>query len=99
MIPARYNSAIQSPLCTRLVNADGIEMSTVEHVMAALAGCGVHNALLEIDGPEVPILDGSAALFVEAIMKRGLQVLDAPVHAIEVLRQVSVTDGNSTASL
>ena len=99
MIPARYSSAVQSPLCTRLVNADGIEVSTVEHVMAALAGCGVHNALLEIDGPEVPILDGSAALFVEAIMKRGLQVLDAPVHAIEVLRQVSVTQGDSTATL
>lgn len=99
MIPARYHAAIQSPLCTRLVNAEGIEVSTVEHVMAALAGCGVHNALLEIDGPEVPILDGSAAPFVRTIMQKGLQVLDAPVHAIEILRHVSVQNGDSRAFL
>jgi UDP-3-O-[3-hydroxymyristoyl] N-acetylglucosamine deacetylase len=99
MIPARYHAAVQSPLCTRLVNGDGVEVSTVEHVMAALAGCGVHNALIEIDGPEVPILDGSAAIFVRAIMTRGLRRLDAPVHAIEVLRQVSVRQGESTACL
>jgi UDP-3-O-[3-hydroxymyristoyl] N-acetylglucosamine deacetylase len=99
MIPARYHAAVQSPLCTRLVNAAGVEVSTVEHVMAALAGCGVHNALLEIDGPEVPILDGSAAQFVRAIMTRGLRKLDAPVHAIEVLRHVAVQSGDSRASL
>lgn len=99
MIPARYHVAKQSPLCTRLVNGDGVEVSTVEHVMAALAGCGVHNALIEIDGPEVPILDGSAAQFVRAIMTRGLRKLDASVHAIEVLRHVTVSNGESRATL
>ena len=60
MIPARYDAVPQSQLCTILRNEAGVEVSTVEHVMAALVGCGVHNALVEIDGPEVPILDGSA---------------------------------------
>lgn len=99
MIPARYHAAVQSPLCTRLVNGDGVEVSTVEHIMAALAGCGVHNALIEIDGPEVPILDGSAAQFVRTIMTRGLRRLDTPVYAIEVLRHVTVRHGDSQASL
>ena len=99
MIPARYHAVPQSPLCTRLVNADGVEVSTVEHVMAALAGCGIHNALIEIDGPEVPILDGSAAPFVKKIIASGVRVLDVPVHAIEVLRQVHVQNGESRASL
>jgi UDP-3-O-[3-hydroxymyristoyl] N-acetylglucosamine deacetylase len=67
--------------------------------MAALAGCGVHNALVEIDGPEVPILDGSSAPFVRGIMQRGLRSLNAPVRALEVLREVTVTDGAARATL
>ena len=99
LIPARYDSVLQSPLCTKLVNHAGVSVSTVEHVMAALAGCGVHNALIEIDGPEVPILDGSAVPFVRGIMQRGLQRLHAPVRAFEVLETVSVTVGDATASI
>lgn len=67
--------------------------------MAALAGCGVHNALVEIDGPEVPILDGSAVPFVRGIMQRGLRTLPAPVRALEVLKTVTVTDGEASATL
>jgi UDP-3-O-[3-hydroxymyristoyl] N-acetylglucosamine deacetylase len=67
--------------------------------MAALAGCGVHNALIEIDGPEVPILDGSAAPFVRGIMHRGLRALASPVRAFEVLKEVTVTDGAASATL
>ncbi len=67
--------------------------------MAALAGCGVHNALVEIDGPEVPILDGSAVPFVRGIMQRGLRELAAPVRAFEVLKTVTVTDGQASATL
>ena len=63
-------------------------MSTVEHVMAALAGCGVHNALIEVDGPEFPILDGSAVPFVRAILGAGVVSLDAPVRAIRILAPV-----------
>ena len=99
LIPARYDVVLQSPLCTKLVNAAGVSVSTVEHIMAALAGCGVHNALIEIDGPEVPILDGSAVAFVREIMRRGLQRLNAPVRAFEVLKPVTVTMGDATASL
>lgn len=99
MVPARWDAVLRSPLCTRLENGSGLQISTVEHVMAALAGCGVHNALIEIDGPEVPILDGSAAPFVRGIMQRGLRRLSAPVRAFEVLKKVSVSDGAATASL
>ncbi|UWQ17174.1 UDP-3-O-acyl-N-acetylglucosamine deacetylase [Jannaschia sp. M317] len=99
MIPARHDSVQTSPLCTLLVNEAGVSVSTVEHVMAALAGCGVLNAMVEVDGPEVPILDGSAADFVRAILKTGVRRLDAPVHAIEVLRRVAVHDGDRTAVL
>ena len=99
MIPARWDAVLRSPLCTKLENASGLQVSTVEHVMAALAGCGVHNALIEIDGPEVPILDGSAAPFVRGIMQRGLRTLNAPVRAFEVCKTVTVTDGQATASL
>ncbi|CUH39623.1 UDP-3-O-[3-hydroxymyristoyl] N-acetylglucosamine deacetylase [Jannaschia seosinensis] len=99
MIAARHDAVETSPLCTLLVNEAGISVSTVEHVMAALSGCGVHNAILEIDGPEVPILDGSAAEFVRGILATGLRPLDAPVHAIEVLRRVHVQDGDASATL
>lgn len=99
LIPARWDAVLRSPLCTRIQNATGLEVSTVEHVMAALAGCGVHNALVEIDGPEVPILDGSAVPFVRGIMQRGLRTLNAPVLAFEVLKEVTVTEGDASATL
>jgi len=99
MIQALYSNVTDTRLNTRLSNTQGVTVSTVEHVMAALAGCGIHNAVIEVDGPEVPILDGSAADFVRAILKVGGCKLDAPVHAIEVLRQVQVQDGLSSATL
>lgn len=100
MVPALWDVVEHSPLCTRLVNAAGVSVSTVEHVMAALAGCGVHNALIDIDGPEVPILDGSSAPFVRAIMARGVRRLAAPVLAFEVMQPVTVTqDDGASATL
>jgi len=99
LIPARWDAVSRSPLCTKIRNAAGVEVSTVEHVMAALAGCGVHNALIEIDGPEVPIVDGSAVPFVRSIMQAGLQVLGAPVRAFEVMHTITVTEGGATATL
>jgi UDP-3-O-[3-hydroxymyristoyl] N-acetylglucosamine deacetylase len=99
MIPARYDAVIASELSTKIANEAGVEVSTIEHVMAALAGTGVHNALIEIDGPEIPILDGSAAVFVKAILSRGLRALDAPIRAIEVLKPVTVTRGDARATL
>ncbi|MEM9797376.1 MAG: UDP-3-O-acyl-N-acetylglucosamine deacetylase [Pseudomonadota bacterium] len=99
MIAARHDAVEVSPLCTMLVNEAGVSVSTVEHLMAALSGCGVLNAIVYIDGPEVPILDGSAADFVRGLLKVGVRKLDAPVHAIEILRRVSVQDGDSIATL
>lgn len=99
MVPARWNAVDPSPLCTRLRNSSGVEVSTIEHLMAALMGCGVQNALVEIDSPEVPILDGSALPFVHGIMQRGLRALNAPVRAFEVLKRVSASDGEAFAMI
>ena len=88
LIAARWDNVEQTQLCTKLVNDLGGEVSTVEHVMAALAGCGVHNALIEVDGPEFPILDGSAVPFVRAILGAGVVALDVPVRAIRILAPV-----------
>jgi UDP-3-O-[3-hydroxymyristoyl] N-acetylglucosamine deacetylase len=99
LVPAIWSAVEQSALCTKLVNPSGVSVSTVEHVMAAMAGCGVHNALIELDGPEVPILDGSSAPFVRGIMSKGLRQLACPVRAIEVLREVRVERDGAIASL
>jgi UDP-3-O-[3-hydroxymyristoyl] N-acetylglucosamine deacetylase len=98
-VPALWSHVAQMPLNTRLVNDDGVSVSTVEHLMAALSGCGVHNVLIDIDGPEVPILDGSAARFVRAIVATGLTRHDSPLRAIEILRDVTVTQGQAYARL
>lgn len=98
-VPARWNAVDDTRLNTRISNDDGVTVSTIEHVMAALAGCGVHNALIEIDGPEVPLLDGSSKAFVAAILSRGLRRLEAPVRAIRVLKPVSVRQGDAHATL
>ncbi len=99
MVPARWDAVERVPLCTRLVNGAGVSVATVEHLMAALAGCGIHNALIEIDGPEVPILDGSAAPFVAAFVTRGARALRAPIRAIRVLQPVEVRDGEALARI
>jgi UDP-3-O-[3-hydroxymyristoyl] N-acetylglucosamine deacetylase len=99
MIPARWDVVEQTALCTRILNAAGVSVSTIEHLMAALAGCGIHNALVEIDAPEVPILDGSSAEFVRGFLKAGIVKQAAPVWAIEVLKPVSVTRGEAVAEL
>lgn len=99
MIPALWDAVVPSRLCTKIVNRAGVSVSTVEHVMAALAGCGIQNALIEIDGPEVPILDGSSAAFVAGFMGRGLQQLDASSRALRILETVEVSDGFASARL
>ena len=99
MIPARWDVVEQTALCTRIVNAAGVSVSTIEHVMAALAGTGVNNALIEIDGPEVPILDGSSAEFVRAILEAGLLAQNAKVRALQILKPVTVRRGDASATL
>ena len=99
MLPAIWDQIVVSPLNTRLMNADGVIVSTVEHLMAAFAGTGLHNVIVDIDGPEVPIMDGSAAAFVRTIVDTGLTRLSALLYAIEILRDVLVVDGASSAKL
>ncbi len=99
MIPAIWDAVVPSRLCTLVANASGVSVSTIEHIMAALAGCGIHNALIEIDGPEVPILDGSAMPFVEGILSRGVRALAAPLRAFRILRSVEVREGEAVARL
>lgn len=98
-VPALWHRVIVSPLNTRIENAAGTSVSTIEHIMAALAGCGLHNALIEISGPEVPILDGSAAQFVEGFLRAGVRRLSAPLRIIEVRKSVSVKVGDAVARL
>lgn len=98
-IPALFDHAEHSPLCTMIVNEAGASVSTVEHVMAALAGCGVHNALIRIDGPEAPVLDGSAVPFVRSILATGVKELDEPIRVIEVLSTVEVHTAQGWARL
>ena len=86
-------------LCTVLGNGNGASVATVEHLLAALRGLGVDNALIEIDSPEVPIMDGSAAQFVEAIDEVGLAELDAPRRYLKVLKRVSVEEAGAFGEL
>jgi UDP-3-O-[3-hydroxymyristoyl] N-acetylglucosamine deacetylase len=99
LIPATWDRVEISPLCTLLVNDAGVTVSTVEHVMAALTGCGIHNAMIEIDGGEVPILDGSSVTFAQSFLNAGVQDLDAPLQAIRILNDIEVTVDGATASL
>jgi UDP-3-O-[3-hydroxymyristoyl] N-acetylglucosamine deacetylase len=99
MVPANWEAVIPTPLCTQIGNASGVTVSTIEHLMAALAGCGLTNALIHLDGPEVPILDGSAAPFVKGIMTAGLRRQDAPLHALCILDTIEVRDGLAVARL
>ena len=99
LIPARWDFVVPSKLCTLVANDDGATVSTIEHIMAALAGLAINNAVIEIDGPEVPILDGSAAPFVAAILAKGIQAQNAPTRAIRVLKSIKVRDGDAVARL
>jgi UDP-3-O-[3-hydroxymyristoyl] N-acetylglucosamine deacetylase len=94
LIPARWDRVSNAMLCTTISNDDGVQVATVEHLMAALAGCGLDNALIEIDGPEVPIMDGSSAPFVMLFECAGSVSQDAPRRALRILKPVTVRDGD-----
>lgn len=98
-LPAKWDHVVPSKLCTLLSNASGATLSTVEHIMAALAGCGVHNARIEVTGPEVPILDGSSAPFVREFLRVGLIASQVPVRVLKILKAVEVRDGEAVARL
>src|SRR5690349_3576619 len=89
-VPALAESVTATDLATVLGDREGPLVSTAEHVLAALRGMGVDNAIIEVDGPEVPIMDGSAAPFVAAIDQVGLLTLPVPRRYIRILKPVRV---------
>jgi UDP-3-O-[3-hydroxymyristoyl] N-acetylglucosamine deacetylase len=98
-VPALWDHVAQAPLHTRIVNEAGVAVSTIEHAMAGFAATGLLNAVVEIDGPELPILDGSAALWARAVLLAGLRLQRAPLAAIEVLEPVEVREGDALARI
>ena len=98
-IRANWANAIEVPLCTALSNGEGNTVGTVEHLMAALAGAAIDNAVIELDGREVPIMDGSSAPFLFLIECAGIVEQDAARRAIKVLKEISVTEEGATAAL
>ena len=100
-IPARFDHVSDTRLCTVLADPamGSMRIGTVEHIMAALSGLGIDNALIELDGPEVPILDGSAEEFVFLLDCAGIVEQTAPRSVIEIRRPVRVSDGAAFAEL
>tara|TARA_B100000780_G_C21111527_1_gene449220 strand:+ start:596 stop:1516 length:921 start_codon:yes stop_codon:yes gene_type:complete len=98
IIPNIFNvsSAI---FCTTISNENDVSISTIEHLMGALYGLGIDNALIEIDNQEVPILDGSAKIFVEEIIKTGIKNSNAPIKIIKIEKKIEFTDGNKNISI
>ena len=88
-----FNNVKNTLLNTTIENEFGVKVSTIEHLMGALFGLGVDNALIEIDNEEVPILDGSAKIFIEKIISSGLDISDSPIKIIKINKEISYTEG------
>lgn len=93
IVQAVYSFVSDTKFSTKISNRDGVGVQTIEHLMAALAGTGVHNALVEIDGPELPILDGSSREFVKKILLVGKQSLKEPLSGFKVTKEIEVREG------
>jgi UDP-3-O-[3-hydroxymyristoyl] N-acetylglucosamine deacetylase len=99
LIDARHLAVTATELCTVIGDRESGAVATIEHLMAALAGLGIDNVLVEIDGPEVPILDGSSAPFIDAIDQVGIAVQGAARRYLKVLKPVRVEQGRAFAEL
>ncbi len=99
LIEANFLNVSDATLCTTLTNKSGVSVSTVEHLIAALYGKGVDNALIEIDNDEVPIIDGSSKFFVEKIDSVGLENSDKSIKIIKILKKITLKDGEKTISM
>ena len=98
VVPNVYNVSNAS-YCTTITNDNGISVSTIEHLMGALYGIGIDNALIEIDNQEVPILDGSAKIFVEEILSVGIKISNIPVKVIRINKSVEYNEGQKSISI
>ena len=99
IIEASYKNVSSSALCTKIKNSYGVSVSTIEHLMAAFYGEGIDNVLVEVDAPEMPIMDGSAFDFVEAIRSVGTQEQNYSKKFIKVLKKVEVKDAGKHISI
>ena len=99
LIYPNFANVTNTSLNTTISNEFGIKVSTIEHLMGALFGLGIDNALVEIDNEEVPILDGSAKEFIERITNSGLKISEAPIKIIKINKKVIFNDGNRSISI
>jgi len=97
IINASYQNVISTHYCTELSNSFGTSILTVEHLLAALNGAGIDNLEIKIDGPEVPILDGSSRIFLDAINSQK-EILNAPKKIIRIKEKIEITENHSYAS-
>lgn len=98
-VPVSGEAVCKTQLGTVVGNAAGVTVSTIEHLMAALVMLGIDNAVVELDGPEMPIMDGSAQPFVQILDRAGRRAQDAPRRYIEILSPIEVVDGDKRATL
>ncbi len=94
-----YSNVVDTTLCTTVSNEYGVKVSTIEHLMGALYGVGIDNAIIEIDSQEVPILDGSAIVFVNKINDVGLSFSNQPIKIIKINSQIKLNDGDKFISI
>ena len=94
MVYPNFMNVTNTSLNTTIENEFGVKVSTIEHLMCALFGMGIDNALIEIDNEEVPILDGSAKIFIEKIISAGIEISDAPIKIIKINKEVNFSDGD-----
>jgi UDP-3-O-[3-hydroxymyristoyl] N-acetylglucosamine deacetylase len=99
LIRATWDRVVDTTMCTVLGNEDGVTISTIEHLMSALSGCGIDNALIEVSSAEVPIMDGSAAPFVFLIECAGIIQQNVRRRVIRVLKPITVKDGDTVVTL
>lgn len=99
VIEARFDNVADTRLCTLIANEAGASVGTIEHVMSALRAMNIDNVIIEIDGGEVPIMDGSALPFVEMINEAGIQIQAAAQRSIKILREVRYEEDGKWVSL
>lgn len=97
LIPAQWDLVSDATMCTKLTNSFGVSVGTVEHLMAACVGMGLTNVRIDVDGPEIPIMDGSSIAFVDMIKESGVKATKKPVKSIRILKPVEVKLGSSVA--
>ena len=97
IVNAVYHCVSDTKMCTTISNYEGTTVQTIEHLMAALAGTGIHNAVIELDGAELPILDGSSREFVKKILSVEKCILDVPLSGFKILKEIVVSEGTAWA--